>query len=123
LVSFFHLLHIEIKWGIQGGKYALEGGQNMRKTCANMRKIHTTLKLWSGQEPLSYHPCIFITKYNEIFDQEEMLVILSTLHTPFHIPKIFGLLRGPKFWGVQKNFPFEAHYFGIVYNMCKYAQV
>ncbi len=33
--------------------------------------------------PISYHPGTFITKYDDILDKKEVLIILSTLEEPF----------------------------------------
>jgi hypothetical protein len=40
-------------------------------------------------QPISHHPGIFVTKYDDIFDQEEVLIILSTLKAPFYFFRKF----------------------------------
>ncbi len=59
----------------------------MRKICAKYTKnisiTCTYLKIWSVQQPISYQTYTFVTKYGEILDQKEVLIILSTLKAPF----------------------------------------
>jgi hypothetical protein len=35
------------------------------------------------RSPENGSPCNFVTKYDDIFDQKEVLIILSTLKAPF----------------------------------------
>ncbi len=62
-----------------------------------MRKICTTLKLWSGQEPISCHPCTLVTKYEDIIDQKEVLSIVILQGTFL----IFQKKKRLAFWRVQ----------------------
>ncbi len=39
--------------------------------------------------PISHHPWTFVTKYDDIFDHEEVLTILSTLKAPFFFFLVF----------------------------------
>jgi hypothetical protein len=33
-------------------------------------------KIWEGHQPISHRPCTFVTKYEDILDQEEVLITL-----------------------------------------------
>ncbi len=45
--------------------------QNMHQMCAR----YATLKLGLDQEPISHHPCIFVTKCDDFFYQKEVLIV------------------------------------------------
>ncbi len=76
-----------------------------------MCKICTTLKMGSGRLPHISSPRHFITKYDDIFDQKKVLIILSTLKAQFFIfSKKIGLLGVQKFLEVQ-NYTSEDYYF------------
>ncbi len=53
-------------------KYVQKYAQNMRN-----------LKTGRVGYPIPNNPCTFVTKYDDIFDHEEVLMILSTLKAPF----------------------------------------
>ncbi len=73
--------------------------------------------------PISHHPCTFVTKYDDIFDQEEVLIILSTLKPPFNFFSrknwSFGV---QKFKEVKNIHPKPIILMGLPRKIAKYIQ-
>ncbi len=67
-----------MRW--EEAKICINYAQICVKICA---KYAQPLKQGRVSHPISHHQGNFITKYDDIFDQKKVLIILSTLKAPF----------------------------------------